>query len=86
MLAGHHAKTCRDVLTAENRERSLTYYRKMLDTGKLVDFFQSIKRSHSGASRKSTIIQMTSRGLLTEDEAASVLQSIESAAGRERLK
>ena len=82
MVAGHHAKTCRDVLSAENLERSLAYCRKLRDTGKLVDFIISVTRHHSGASRKSTIIQMTSCGLLTEDESTTVLQSIEGASGR----
>ena len=29
MVSGHHTKTCRDVLSAENRERSLAYCRKL---------------------------------------------------------
>ena len=86
MVARHHAKTCRDVLSAENGERSLTYCRKLRDTGKLVDFILSVTRRHSGASRRSTTIQMTSCGLLTEDESTTVLQSLESAPGRRMPK
>ena len=86
LVEGHHAKTCRDVLSAENRERSVTYCRKLRDRGKLFDFILSVTKRHSGASRRSMICQMTSCGLLAEDESTTVLQSIEGASGRSKPK
>ena len=84
LVDGHHAQTCHDILSPENNERSDAYFKKLRDSGRLVDFVVSLVRRQTPASPKSVVDQLLSRGFLMEHESSSVLESVGSTPCRKR--
>ena len=84
LVDGHHARTCHDILSPENNECSDAYFKKLRDSGRLVDFVVSLVRRQTPASPKSVVDQLLSRGFLMEHESSSVLESVGSTPCRKR--
>ena len=84
LVDGHHARTCRDILSPENKERSEAYFSRLRDLGKLVGFVVSFVKRQTPASPKSVVDQLLSCGFLMEQESSSVLESVGKPQSRKR--
>ena len=77
LLEGHHARTCRSILSDENTERSLAYFKKLLAKDTFKAFIVSFSARESVQSAIRVVTLLRDAGFLAEPEARALLTCIE---------